>query len=197
MPALLPTAVICRNPIKGEITMKKLLAGAAFALTLGLSPLASAPAMAAASGWTPATLTIHAGPGNNYPVVAHVKARSRIDVQGCLEGASWCNIFAHGKYGWVRGNSILVTSHHKHISVMKAAASDRPPIVVYDTNKYWDAYYRNEPFYKMRAKYGYNAYPVPVAATGRPPYDRTGGNAAGGSVHNHIPRMIDDRIYAK
>jgi hypothetical protein len=49
----------------------------------------------------------------------------------------------------------------------------------------------------MRARYGYNAYPVPVAATGRPPYDRTGGHDFGGSAHNRIPRMLDDRIYPK
>ncbi len=155
--------------------MKKLLAGAAFALTIALSTALPTAAMAATGGWTSAAMTIHSGPGKTYPVIGHVAARSSLDVQGCLRDGSWCNVFSHGKYGWVHGKHVMIVSHKRHVTIAQAAEAERPPIIVYDSH---------------------STHPVPVAATGRPPYDRAGGDAAD-SIHNRIPRMIDDRVYNK
>ncbi len=161
--------------------MKKLLAGAAFLLVLGFSGMASA-----APGISTGNVNLRAGPGINYPLVGKIPARADLQVEGCLEGWSWCNVFWQGAYGWVAGRFVApVRGHDGRHSI---------PIATYDMRGYWDEHYQSMPFYHDRDKYGYNRSPVPVAVTSRPPLDRTGGNLAN-SVRNRINHMRDDRWY--
>ena len=165
--------------------MKKFLAGTAFIVTLGLSGIA-----AAAPGHSSGNVNLRAGPGINYPVVGTIPARQPIQIEGCLEGWSWCNVFWRGNYGWVSGRF----TEPVRDSSARDGIGYSVPAVTYDMRGYWDRHYSAMPFYSEREKYGYNLNPVPVAVTNRPPLDRTGGNAAS-SMRNRINHMRDDRWY--
>lgn len=172
--------------------MKKFAAITAvvFAMALGMSGAAQA-----APGWTSNALNLRAGPGVNYPLVARIPEKASVEVEGCLENWSWCNVFWRGKYGWTSGRHIELKKIKHHGGPHHASSETMPPVVVYNVNEYWDRHYRDAPFYAMRAQYGYNVYPVPVPVNNRPPMDRTGGDYVAKSVHNRISHMRDDRWY--
>jgi uncharacterized protein YraI len=170
--------------------MKKFVACAAFTLIIGLSSVASA-----APGWSSGAMNLRAGPGANYPIVAKIPARAKLDVEGCLQDWSWCNVFWRGKYGWTSGRHVELSYQNRRVPLRDASGDIMPPVIVYNVNEYWDDHYRSMPFYGMRDQYGYNAYPVPVPTTNRPPMDRAVPEGMARSIHNRIPHMRDDRVY--
>jgi uncharacterized protein YraI len=44
-----------------------------------------------------------AGPAPNYPPVADVSAGERVQIFGCLDGYSWCDVSFRGYRGWFDG----------------------------------------------------------------------------------------------
>jgi uncharacterized protein YraI len=74
----------------------KLLA-AAFVTT---SLLACSPAMASMSATATADLNIRSGPGPQFAVVGVITAQSPVEVDGCIEGKTWCQVNHNGTSGW-------------------------------------------------------------------------------------------------
>jgi uncharacterized protein YraI len=46
---------------------------------------------------------LRAGPAPNYPPVADVSAGEPVQVYGCLDGYSWCDVSFRGYRGWFDG----------------------------------------------------------------------------------------------
>ncbi len=74
---------------------------------LGLSAVGVLMASAAmaetqAAAWT--DLNLRAGPGPYYMILGVIPASEVVDVQGCLEGASWCKVTYGEIEGWAAGD---------------------------------------------------------------------------------------------
>ncbi|HEY8614524.1 MAG TPA: SH3 domain-containing protein [Roseomonas sp.] len=71
----------------------------AAALLLGLAGPASA-----APGFATGTVNLRAGPGITYPQVTVVPAGAPVEIFGCLQGYSWCDVGFGQVRGWVSAN---------------------------------------------------------------------------------------------
>lgn len=109
-----------------------LLVAVAFLAITGLSVLAQGATM---KGYANASAYMHAGPGQDYPTVAHVPPGAEVGIVGCTNGIVWCDVTWDGNRGWVEDR--FLGGYH----------SMNPPTVVFDQRNYWRNHYRRYSFY--------------------------------------------------
>ena len=65
-------------------------------ILLFLAPLSLAlPALAsAAEGYVVADISLQAGPDTEYPSITELAAGTPVDIQGCIDGYTWCDVIA-------------------------------------------------------------------------------------------------------
>jgi len=125
--------------------MKKyLLAGAALMVMSGLPLAAHADTM---QGYTNSSAELLAGPGSDFPAVAHVASGVNIDIMGCVNGFTWCDVSWNGNRGWIDANYLDSIYKDRHVKVTEYGSQEKLPVVVFEQKSYWDNYYRDQPFY--------------------------------------------------
>src|ERR1700730_2525469 len=84
------------DPLTGRIIMRKLL-------TFGLaSVLLVVPfAASAQEAYTTRSVNVRAGPDTSYPVVGSLGAGAPVEVFGCIDDWSWCDVGFGYDRGWV------------------------------------------------------------------------------------------------
>lgn len=95
------------------------------------------------------TVTVHAGPGPDYPVVGTLAADEDVQIQACLEGRTWCDISAPAGRGWVSGDYLAYVSD----GTIVASTATELPTTTYQAGQYWDSNYRDRDFYAQRDQY--------------------------------------------
>jgi uncharacterized protein YraI len=96
----------------------------------------------AQSAQTFRAVNVRAGPDHVFPLVTWLPQRADVQVAGCTEGWRWCDIVSGRIHGWVDGASLS-----------GAFRNARIPIVKFSVESYWDANYRNRPWYASRAEW--------------------------------------------
>ena len=132
--------------------------------TILLSFALAGPAAAqGASGVVTSYVDLYAGPDIGYPAVAELPAGTPVDIQGCLEGWTWCDVITMGTRGWVAGTFVQYTYESQPVIVADYGPRIGIPIVAFTIGMYWDHYYRDRPFYRDRDRW----YSRPIES--RPP----------------------------
>jgi uncharacterized protein YraI len=112
----------------------------------------AAPSIAAAQdAVVTADLNMRAGPSTSFPVVDVVPERTPVDVHGCLDGYSWCDVSSQGNRGWVSANYLSYAGGGGYVPLIEYTSEIEIPIITYSVGPYWDTYYRNRPWYGRRA----------------------------------------------
>ena len=106
------------------------------ALLLSLSLHASAQLLT-----TLRPVNVRAGPDSAFPLVTWLPAATPVHIFGCTSGWEWCDIASGRTRGWV------------HSSYLRSFFRDRTPIVTFSVETYWDAHYRNRPWYVDRSSW--------------------------------------------
>ena len=128
--------------------MKRLLCTAIIALTFG------APLIASASpGFITASLNLRSGPDTDYPPVDVLPAGIGVDIQGCIDGYTWCDVIVDGNRGWVAGQYVQYEYENRRVYVHDYGARIGIPIVAFALGAYWDSYYRQRPWYHDRERW--------------------------------------------
>lgn len=99
------------------------------------------------------TVNLRAGPNVQYPVVERVAKGSVLNLYGCLDGWSWCEIGVNQNRGWVSGKYIETVYNNHDVRIIEVAPQMQVPIVVFEAGPYWDTYYREKPFYSQRDRW--------------------------------------------
>ncbi len=102
------------------------------------------------NGYPISNVNLRAGPGTDFPVILTVQAQAPISILGCLGDYTWCDVVFADDRGWMR--SIYLSGFYQGYYY---PLSDYAPrlgysVVSFDINQYWDAYYRDRPFYQER-----------------------------------------------
>ena len=90
---------------------------------------------------------MRAGPGADYPVIAHIRGGSAVNVYGCIADYSWCDSSRseHPRMDFHNAAAIPVWRQPgpapRVLSLYFGA-----PTVSFDFG-YWDRYYYDRPFY--------------------------------------------------
>jgi uncharacterized protein YraI len=117
---------------------------AAAAALAGLTALAQGNSV---TGYANASTYIHAGPGQDFPVVAHIPPGADLAITGCTQGFIWCDVSWNGNHGWLAGRFLDSVVNEHHVNVVEYGRSMNLPTVAFDQHTYWRHNYRSYPFY--------------------------------------------------
>ena len=135
------------------------------ALVLPLAALAQ-------QAFTRAGVSLMAGPGNSYPVVAMLGEGQPVDVMGCTQGYGWCDVvLPDGLRGWLYAPVLEYPYQGAPVPLPGYAAVIGVPIITFSIGSYWGRYYRDRPWYPEPRWWG-GRPPPPVAGWHPPPPSR-------------------------
>lgn len=125
---------------------------------------------AAAEGTTSAPVQMHAGPDTAYPDVMRLASGLKLEIHGCAAGWDWCDVSWRGSRGWVPAEALgLGDGETAAPPVHSLGAESGLPVVAFDLKAYWDAHYRERPWYADRETWPRPAdRPDPAAKEGGP-----------------------------
>lgn len=115
-------------------------------------------ALTASSAWAQnaypvQNINLRAGPGSHYPVVEILARGEKLDILGCLDEMTWCEIeTADGEFGWV-SSYYLQASNRSSLSLYDLNQNGDIRIIIFKPNNYWDRHYKRKDFYKDRDHY--------------------------------------------
>lgn len=135
-------------------------------LAAGLLAAMILPAVAeAAPAYSTANVNMRSGPSTQYPAVIVIPYGARVEIQGCMQSANWCDVSYAGYRGWVSGTYLQALYSQRRVYV--GPEYYRPlgiPSITFSIDSYWDRYYRNRDFYRDRDRWRGDDYYRP-----RPP----------------------------
>jgi uncharacterized protein YraI len=140
-------------------------------LILGIASIVLAIPIAASAqeAYTTRSVNVRGGPDTTYPPVAVLAPGAPVQVQGCLEDWSWCDVVFANDRGWVYAPYLNYDYQGSRVPFYSYAPSFGIPIVAFSLGSYWDQYYRGRSFYGRRDYWVQRAPPQHFRPSGPPP----------------------------
>ncbi len=114
----------------------------------------SAPLLAqAADGYVVADISLQAGPDTEYPSITELPAGMPIQIEGCIDGYTWCDVIAGGDRGWVAGSFVQEVYNNQPVIVEDYGPRIGIPIVAFSLGVYWEQHYHNRSWYGQRTQW--------------------------------------------
>jgi len=135
---------------------------------LGAFLLVVSVAASAQDAFTTRTVNVRAGPDTSYPAVAALGPGTPVQVVGCLDDWSWCDVVFDDNRGWVYSPYLSYVYQGYRVPFYSYAPTFGIPIITFSLGSYWDRYYRGRPWYGRR-DYWERRVPVHVRPAGPPP----------------------------
>jgi uncharacterized protein YraI len=138
-------------------------------IVLALLPLVGAAAQSQ-EAFTRQSANVRAGPDRSYPLVSQLGPGAPVQVMGCLDDWSWCDVAFDDNRGWVYGPFLLYGVPDDRVSLYTYGPSLGIPIIVFSLGPYWDDHYRHRPWYGGRDEWSHREPPPHRAPAGLPPH---------------------------
>jgi uncharacterized protein YraI len=107
------------------------------------------------NGYPVSNVNLRAGPDTEYPVIVTVPNRAPIAILGCLGDHTWCDVVFQDSRGWMRSIYLAGWYQGYYYPLRDYAPRLGYPIVDFDIDEYWDAYYEDRPFYQERPRWSH------------------------------------------
>ncbi|MEP9379801.1 SH3 domain-containing protein [Aquabacter sp. CN5-332] len=137
-------------------------------LVFSLGFTCAATAALAVPGYTTGNVNMRAGPDTEFPRVTVLPAGVPVEIAGCLDNQSWCDVIYGPNRGWVYGEYLAFSYQGRRVLVPEYAPLIGIPIIGFNFGNYWGSYYRGAPWWGQRARWQY-FNPRPRPGWGRPP----------------------------
>ncbi len=118
----------------------------------------AAPAMAA-NGSTSQGIQMQAGPGSDYPDVMRLAPNLKVTIHGCSRTWDWCDVEWRGNRGWVPAATIDYRRGDTLFPVANFGPRIGLPQVDFNLGSYWNAHYRQRPWYAQRQAWATRTQP--------------------------------------
>jgi uncharacterized protein YraI len=117
---------------------------------------------------------LYAGPDDAYPVVAQLDPNTPIQVMGCLDDWSWCDVTVEAARGWMYSPNITYYYEGGYVPLYSYAPSLGIAVVPFSVDIYWGRYYHDRPWYSRREEWAHRSIdhrrpPGPPPSAGPPP----------------------------
>lgn len=119
----------------------------------GVPLLLFCAAALADNAMTTESADLYAGPDDSYPVVAELDSNSPIQVMGCLDDWSWCDVVAADTRGWMYAPDITYGYEGGYVPLYTYAPSLGIAVVPFTLDVYWGRYYHSRPWYGQRTEW--------------------------------------------
>lgn len=130
--------------------MKKIVYMAALLVSGLLLLAANAQAQTA---YITTNANLRAGPDVGYPRVLTVPSGVSVQVYGCINDWSWCDIAWRDQRGWISGALLGYNHSGRRVPVSGYGAQLGLPIVSFVFDSYWNDHYRNSAWYGNRDRW--------------------------------------------
>src|SRR5580692_1697050 len=117
--------------------------------SIGTCLLALAATATAQNAMTTDAADVYAGPDNSYPPVAQLDPDTPIQVMGCLDDWSWCDVGFDGNRGWLYSPDITYQYQGGYVPLYAYAPGLGVPVVAFSFDAYWGRYYHDRPFFQL------------------------------------------------
>jgi uncharacterized protein YraI len=104
----------------------------------------------AQNAMTTTSAGLYAGPDDSYPMVAQLDPDTPVQVYGCLDDWSWCDVGVEDARGWLYSPDITYAYQGGYVPFYQYAPSFGIAIVPFSLDVYWGRYYRGRPWYARR-----------------------------------------------
>jgi uncharacterized protein YraI len=120
------------------------LIASAFAAAIAFPTVSAAQELA---GAVQLDLNLRAGPGPSFPVITVIPANANVTIYGCIDTMTWCDV----TYGEIRGWAYAEYLIYQTAPLPQAPTP--PPVIVFQGEDYWNAYYQDQPFFPERDRW--------------------------------------------
>ncbi len=120
--------------------------------SLLVSAALAAPALAA-NGSTSQGVQMQAGPGTEYPDVMRLAPNLKVTIHACARAWDWCDVEWRGNRGWIPAAALDYRRDDTLLPVSDYGPRVGIAQVEFNLSKYWDAYYRQRPWYPQRSQW--------------------------------------------
>jgi uncharacterized protein YraI len=124
--------------------------------------LLAVPLVAAAqTAYTTRAVNMRAGPDSSYPLVASLQGGTPVNVAGCLESYTWCDVYVGDLRGFVYASYLTYPYQSNRVPIYSYGPALGLPLITFSLGSYWDNYYRGRPFYNKRSYWAARPYHAP------------------------------------
>jgi uncharacterized protein YraI len=136
----------------------------------------------AGEGYVVADISLQAGPDTEYPSITELAAGTPVQIEGCIDGWTWCDVIAGNDRGWVAGTFIQEDYDNQRVYVTDYGSRIGIPIVAFTLGVYWGEHYHNRSWYGQRQQWESRAI-----RSRPPPRPASIQNAPSGSTPKSMP----------
>lgn len=108
----------------------------------------------AAPGYSTTDVNIRTGPDTEYPSVEVIPEGTALEIAGCLQDESWCDVIAGPNRGWVYSEYLAFDRGGSYVLLPDVGIEAlRIPSVRFVAGDYWQRYYVGRPWYADRTRW--------------------------------------------
>ena len=124
-------------------------------LGMGAALLALCAGAWAQNAMTTTPTDLYAGPDDSYPEVAELDSNTPVQVYGCLDDWSWCDVGYEDARGWLYSPDITYLYEGGYVPLYQYAPSLGIAVVPFSVDVYWGRYYRGRPWFARRDEWAH------------------------------------------